>query len=460
MPRSPPRRGVSGFTLIETLLAVGLAAILATTATPVFIDATNQAQLAGEEAVVGHVQTGITLNQMQNFATTGAADYPPTLDNAPIGVIANGGNPFFHFVLNPSVTTGWRKESELTYRSPTDRLFIYDPETGAFSTTEEIVGSGDGKEKRQPTGNIIFEYADIVFYDSGAIVDRLSDLAYFPNLSDDNVALRLVSGTTIETQGNGSALVTLPQGEVLTVSDLTKMNLFNLSPKDQEQNELVYDFVWAQNQYAGEIKEKITYVKKENKSNAQEGFFDYQYYIEGGDAGGSLTKQVGQIYRNQYSSETPQTTTGSWSRNEKGDLISTTRHTYDYDSASRYGYAKSSIDYRYAFQQDGKTSGWLETTATTTKDNNTHGTQFKGNHQYQVDRDTSNGKWKSKTEYDYDGTTEYDKKNGFYKSETNYHYKNGRDETHHYDYNETDGTYELTIKNNKTGKVRRQSNRP
>lgn len=442
------------FTLVETALAIGLSAILATSVAPIFTDASRQAQLTSEDMVSGHVQTGITLKQMENLATRGVPAFPPALDTAPVGVIANSNNPFFNNVLQFPITSGWRKESALTYRSPTGRIFTYNPETGTFN--------GNGDATKPPTnnlGNIVYEYAGIAFYNTGAIVDTRSQMAYVPSLEGDQVTLTLASGVKIDTHEDGSALIALQNGEALKVADIHKPTFFQLPPENQNANEQNYSYLSVDNGLANEGTHSTVWHKREYQADAKGGSFHYEYDLSGSYSGGSLEKDYGFIYQSQYESPVKQISEGTWSKKENGNYEGTFKHSYDYDSTSRSGYSHPEAKYRYAFDQKAKSIGESESHYTYNQEKEVYQTSFKGGHQYEMDRDASSGPFKGGIEYDFEGTSEYDKKKETYKSETNYKYKDGRDLTYRYKYNDKDKTFEWSVTDNKSGKVTRQSNK-
>lgn len=454
MPKPPPSRaGPKGFTLIESVLALGLTAILATSATPIFIDVNRQAQQTAEQGVVSHVQTGISLQQMESLGVTGQPTFPSALDSAPSGVVANGFQPFFNNVLSIGVTSGWRKEDTNRYRSPTGVAYIYNPEDGSFNA-QGTAGPGGGG---QNLGNQIFSYAGIVFYDSGAIVDTTSKLAYVP--STDAVTLTLASGTEISTMGDHSAVVTLSNGETLKVADIHKPNFFKLSPDSENADQSLYNYLWIEGGQASEGGQKVTYLTHEHVSDSKTGRYKYVYDLDGEYSGGSLKKEYGYIYRTNYKTDKPQSSEGSWVKKENGDYEGTMKHNYKYESESHYGYNHPEAKYRYAFKQEGETSGDSETKYTYDSQNQIYANTMKGKHEYKIDHDSSNGKFKSGNSYDYDGTSQYDKKNEKFESETRYRYKDGRDITQKYEYDQKTKEYVLKMIDNKTGKEKIYTNR-
>ncbi len=434
-----------GFTLIETLLAVGLTAILATTATPVFIDISQQSQTTTSQMVTSSVQTGVSLYQMESLATGRAVINPPVLDSATTG-LASPSNPLFINVLNPSITSGWSKEGTYAYRNPAGDLYVYDPQTGAFGTQ-----ANSGQANNPQYGNPVLSYAGLTFYDSGAIVDSLSKMAYVPSFEGNSVTLTLASGLQISTHDDNSAAITLENGETLKVADIHKPNFFNLST-DRDENSITYSDLWVQGGQAGESTYNTKYLKKEYNVDAKGGSFSYEYDLNGDYSGGSLKKDYGYLYKTEYGTDKPQKSEGSWTKKENGDIEGVMQHSYNYDSDTRYGYNHPEAKYRYAFDQKSETTGDTETHYQYDVKNDIYTSQIKGKQEYKIDHDSSSGKVKIDEKYTYEAKTKQDKKKDTFESEGHYLYKDGRDFTYKSQYDYKNKTYETTVINNKTGK--------
>lgn len=460
MTSKSTKRG--GFTLIETALAIAITAILATSATPILIEQSQRVQQAADEAVRTHVQTGATIRQMENIVLSGIANYPATLDNAPVGTFASGATPFFSNVLQIPVTTGWQKTADNRYRSPSGDDYVYNPQDGSFISGSEFTSGnsgGGGSTTGNPLGTKLFEFAGIQFYDSGAIVDTLSNLVYVPNVDSKTVDLTLVSGTKINTTQNGSAVITLPNGETLTVADIHKPNYFKLSEPVINDKEHSYEYLWIEGKQASEARHSTKYHQKDYKADNQGGSYFYEYDLSGDYSGGSLKTDVGYIYKTNYQTDKPQVSQGHWIKKENGNIEGTMKHTFNYTSDSRYGYNHPDSKYRYAFQQEGKSEGWSQTDYSYQAKSERYQNKFTGEHKYQIDRDSSSGKWKADIAYDYTGDSTYDKKKNTYESNMNYKYKDGRDLSYEYEYDYKDKTYKWTLTDNKTGKKTTQTNR-
>ncbi|MDP2599593.1 MAG: type II secretion system protein [Deltaproteobacteria bacterium] len=434
----------SGFTLIETLLAVGITAILATAATPVFIDVNRQAQITTADQVTSSVQTGITLYQMESLATSRPVINPSVLDTAQVGM-ASPSNLLFFNVLQPPITTGWSKEDAYTYRNPVGEKFVYNPDDGSFKSDSAAV-----QTVSNPYGTMAYSFNGIEFYDSGAIVDSLSGLAYIPNASGAGVTLNLGGGVQIGTHDDNSASITLDNGETLLVADINKPSFYTLA-SSYDDDEQSYSSLWVQGGQAGESTNSTKYYKKEFDYKENGGKFYYEYDLLGTYSAGSLKENLGYIQRSDYKSDSPQISEGSWVRLENGNIQGTNKHTYSYTSENRYGYNHPESQYRYAFDQKGSSSGYSETNYAYDLKNDIQTSQIKGAQQYEVDHDSSSGKIGFKDAYGYDGSTRYDKKNNTYENTMNYRYENGRDYTYQYVIDYKSGKYQNTSTDNQSG---------
>lgn len=451
-----------GFTLIETALALVVAGILSTSATAIFVNVANKAQSTADRAVQSRVQTGVSLQQMNNVIMQGNPTFPAMLDSAGIGTISTGANPFFNNVLHFPVTIGWQKTAENTYLSPSGEEYVYNPENGSFTGGKETEGNGseEGGSELPDLGKKVYSYAGFEFYDSGAIVDTLSNMAYVPDTGENKtVDLTLGSGTKVNTADDGSALVTLPNGETLTVADTHKPNYFQINDQLNKENEYGYEYLYIQGKSASEGKHTTTYDKKEYEADSKGGKYHYEYNSGGEYSGGSLDSEVGYLYKTEYQTKKPQTSEGWWEKTDKGDIRGSMKHTFGYTTTARYGYSKEDAEFRYAYEMEGNSEGWSEQDYEYLAEEEVQKNKVKGNQKYMTDLESSSGDRKTDVEYDYEGESKYDKKNKTYESEMHYEYGDGRDLTYIYAYDYKDKTYKWTVVDNKTGKKTTQTNR-
>lgn len=80
-----------------------------------------------ESYVIGILRYGI------DSYKRGTGQYPAELDAASIGK-ATVNNPLFTKILNTPITEDWEKTGDLTYRSPADIDYRYDPDSGKLDT--------------------------------------------------------------------------------------------------------------------------------------------------------------------------------------------------------------------------------------------------------------------------------------------------------------------------------------
>ncbi|PIR21183.1 MAG: hypothetical protein COV45_00115 [Deltaproteobacteria bacterium CG11_big_fil_rev_8_21_14_0_20_47_16] len=134
-------RKQGGFTLIELVLVIAILGVLAVAALPNLFNITlSTARQNAEDAVVGAVQTGISLYAANQVASGNTVSYPATLDAAAAGA-ASKAAPLLGSVLTNGVTSKWSKISDTCYAADTsgdgafgagDNTYKYTPASGTF----------------------------------------------------------------------------------------------------------------------------------------------------------------------------------------------------------------------------------------------------------------------------------------------------------------------------------------
>ena len=135
-------RRQAGFTLIELVLVIAILGVLAVAALPnLFNISLSTARNNSRDAVVGAVQTGISLYAANQVATGNTVSYPATLDAVAAGTNAAKTSPIFGSVLTNGVSSQWKKISDTCYAYDTngnaafgagDDTYKYVPATGVF----------------------------------------------------------------------------------------------------------------------------------------------------------------------------------------------------------------------------------------------------------------------------------------------------------------------------------------
>lgn len=444
-------RRVQGFVLVELVVVLSLAATLATAVTPIFIDIQNKIEERVEQTLASRVQTGITLRQLETLAINGMSAYPAQLDGASVGVVASPTTPLFGNVLNPPLTVGWSKEGTYRYRSPGGNTYVYDPESGTFLGEQSAEMEGGGGGETNPLGNVIYEESGITFYDSGAVVDANSEVAYVPGSEGDQKTLNLARAIQVQVGGDGSAKIVTAEGKSLDVEDIQKGKIFEWSPPGNSPDELISESAWVQNGQAGESRSRTHYLRREYLEREGGADFDYEYEVDGSFSGGSLAEEYGSVYQSNYQSKTPQKISGAWRRTETGNIEGHFEQSYNYESGSTYAYNHPG-EYEYAFSQTGETFGTSRTDYVYDVQTQVYQHRYQGSHHYEANTEATSGNKVVNVVYDYEGNSSYDKKNKSYKSEMRYRYEDGRDMTYQYEYDEKDRTYTWTMIDHKTGK--------
>jgi len=153
-------RIIAGFTLLELVAIIIITGILCSFGIVKYVDFTKEAKKSTEDSIVGAIRSGITLYYVKNNS------YPQELDMAANGMASNA-NPFFSNVLSSPVTKEWEKTG-LSYLSPLENNYIYDPATGKF----DAGSSGDLPEYPLWKAETPYEGGDFVIYDGGIFKAR------------------------------------------------------------------------------------------------------------------------------------------------------------------------------------------------------------------------------------------------------------------------------------------------
>ena len=137
----------AGFTIIEVVLVLLILGILAGVAAPKLFSTSSSAETAIEQQIVRRVQDGIELYYLEKLST-GAPEFPTSLDSVGSGSICRGSSPCFIKVLNRGISDNdWQKVTSYEYQAPSGNTYVYNPSTGEFLLDDgsgELTGTGTG----------------------------------------------------------------------------------------------------------------------------------------------------------------------------------------------------------------------------------------------------------------------------------------------------------------------------
>ena len=130
-------RNKRGFTMIEMVMVIVIAAILGVIAIPIYNDLQTNAKASNEAAVVGGVRGGIASSYVNSAQGGATPAYPGTLDGASVAACSETNACFGTVLGQGGVTAQWTKLSTSTYRSPVNgtNVWTYTAGAGTFTRT-------------------------------------------------------------------------------------------------------------------------------------------------------------------------------------------------------------------------------------------------------------------------------------------------------------------------------------
>lgn len=157
--------GQKAFTLIEVVIILVIAGLLATFAVVKYLDFLSPTYRAAELHAVGAIRTGISLYGAESTTKNRTPRFPAVLDPAANGDVSPS-SPFFSNVLSQPVRSNWSK-SGLSYLGPTGTIYTYNPGTGLFDANVGLVSNwnmnegsgtttGQGAYQGQIIGNAVW----------------------------------------------------------------------------------------------------------------------------------------------------------------------------------------------------------------------------------------------------------------------------------------------------------------
>ncbi len=382
--------------------------------------------------------------------------YPLMLDEAAPGE-STPLNPFFVEVLADPVMRDWSKEGPFIYEGPTGRRYVYNPNRGVLELSGEDVS--EVLSAPDPLGDILDTFSSIVFYSSGAIVDRSTSLAYVPDYLRDTVDLTLISGAVVTTHEDGSATIRLPDGQELYVPDIRGREVYYKIPSGEGESDL---YVAVGRGQAREWESSFKTLSSDSSYDAATRTYGSvsTYQMEGRDAGGSLLTDSGFIYETTYRAEEPTTVRSTWTPLGKEGYRGTTATEFQYSSNSVYASNAAQGAERSGYGIAWGTSGETQTDYTYHAKTGLYESDYSGSYGYEYTYSTLNRDDQTFEEHlDYEGSFRQNQRNGDYDGSVRYRYRSGRDETYEYHYDHRKRTYTSVYRDNKTGEERRYETR-
>lgn len=347
------------------------------------------------------------------------------------------------------------------------------------SVSEEIVGGGGEVVEIVPPqppgppvpgpevpawlrklGNIFLETAGMIFYDSGAMVSKLSELKWIPDKVAGTVKAFLASGIGAETSKDGSAIITLLDGTEKKIANIRGGYQALKSDWGWSADGKAYksDYAYAGYGQLWEGQYKTDYTTKESRSTANSYYYNYAGSSYGKYSGVSLDTRYGYAYESSHYDLEPFKSTYSYDKQSDGSYSGSSSGYYNRSSTGNGGYNYPQYNYLNGSTSTNTYKSGYDSNYNYNAKTGTYTSSSKGSYDYSYSVDVAKGNdYNYGNAYTYSSDSTYNYNTRSSSSTSRYDYKNGTSYTYNYQSTPSASTggysYSYTVTDNKTGKV-------
>lgn len=295
-------------------------------------------------------------------------------------------------------------------------------------------------------GNLIRSTKYLNLFDSGALISKISDLAYIPDYDANSVLAVLSSGTEIQTDGLGGATVTFSDGTTKTIEDIFGSWQYLKSDFTWTDDNMSYsgDYMYVGYGYASEGDYKRDYLSYDFNYDSSTKSYSYDAISTYSStySSASLNTNYGYVSEGTYETNEPSRYSFTLDYQDDGSYKGRSSYSDNISSQYSYGYNRQGTQSQYTYAGDGGydysyTSDYSYDAATKEYKNSQSGS-YSYNYEYDFGNDQTTSYSNS---YTYTGEYAYNYNTRAYSSTYTYNYENGYSYTYSYSYNPSTGRY-------------------